>query len=261
MSIVTLTTDFGLRDPYVAAMKGVLYSECPSVEVVDLTHDIAPQDILEAALFLAGAVPYFPPGSVHVVVVDPGVGTGRRPVVVLAGKQLFVCPDNGLLTLFTREHPVEEARVISNPAFLRHPVSPTFHGRDVFAPTAARLACGAALEKVGEPAGDLVQLDVPRPERQGEHRICGAIIHVDRFGNLITNIPQGLLPGEKEVSVRIGAHCLAGLCTTYADVATGRPLALIGSSGYLEIAVREGNAGAQLRIARNAHIVIDTAPA
>ncbi len=260
MSVVTLTTDFGKRDPYVAAMKGVLCCECPGVQMVDLSHDIAPQDVLEGALFLAGAAPYFPPATIHVAVVDPGVGTGRAPIVVSAGGQRFVCPDNGLLSLFARQHPVEEARVVSNPVFMRHPVSATFHGRDIFAPTAGRLACGAPLEEVGDLLGEIVLLDVPCPERESERRLQGTVIHVDRFGNAITNIPHSLLADVAIEAVRAGDHCIEGLYATYGDVAPGRPLALIGSSGYLEIAVRDGNAGAELELSPGTCVTVNTLP-
>jgi len=260
MPVVTLTTDFGVRDPYVAAMKGVVCAACPGVQVIDLTHDIAPQDVLEGALFLAGAAPHFPAGTIHVAVVDPGVGTARNPLVVAAGGQVFVCPDNGLITLFAREHPIAEARVIANPAFLRHPVSPTFHGRDVFAPAAGRLAGGARIEEAGDRIEEVVLLDVPCPERDSGGQVRGAVLHVDRFGNAITNIPRSFL-GEGDVgSVCVGSHRIERLHTTYGEVDAGQPLALIGSTGHLEVAVRDGHAGRQLQLERDTPVAVGVSP-
>ena len=257
-SLVTLTTDFGARDPYVAAMKGVLLSICPELNVVDLSHEIAPQDVLEGALFMAGALPYFPAGTVHVAVVDPGVGSERKPIAVSVGGQTVVCPDNGLLTLFAREHPIDEVRVIENPRFMRAPLSATFHGRDVFAPAAAKLACGEPLEGAGPELDGIVTLMVPRPRTEGR-RIRGEVIHIDRFGNAISNIQRSVVGEAKLVEVRLGRHVLAGLRRSYADVAAGEPLALFGSSGHLEIAVSGGSASAQLGIGRGdpLEVVID----
>jgi len=146
--LVTLTTDFGHRDPYVAAMKGVLHQRCPAVHIEDLSHDLAPQDLIEAALFVEAAMPYYPPGTFHIVVVDPGVGTARRPLALKADGQYFICPDNGLMTLYLQQHPLETAHVITNPAWMLPEVSATFHGRDIFASAAAMLASGSSLEAV-----------------------------------------------------------------------------------------------------------------
>jgi S-adenosylmethionine hydrolase len=245
--ILTLTTDFGDQDPYVAAMKGVMLRECPQARIVDLSHSIAPQNIHEAALFLAGSAAYFPPHTIHVVVVDPGVGTARKPVAVAAGGQRFICPDNGVLTLFLREHPLEKAREIANPAFMRENVSATFHGRDIFAPCAARLAAGQPWHEVGPPLDRLVQLDFPEATRSGAG-VTGEIIHIDRFGNCVTNIQQHLLRDCMDCRVEVGAIVLDGLTDTYASTAVGDPLALIGSSGLLEIAINRGSAAAILNL-------------
>lgn len=244
--LVTLTSDFGLRDPYVAAMKGILCRHCTGVQVVDLTHDITAQGILEGALFLAGATPYFPLGTIHVAVVDPGVGTERRAIAVLADGQYYVCPDNGLLTLIVREHTVEKAHAITNPAFMLETVSATFHARDVFAPTAARLAAGASIEEAGEAVTHLTQLEIPAPEVDAQGGISGRIIHTDRFGNLITNISLSLLAGRRPRGVSAGTLRLDGIRRTYADVRVGEPLALFGSSDHLEIAVNHAHAGREL---------------
>ncbi|MDP6605577.1 MAG: SAM-dependent chlorinase/fluorinase [Dehalococcoidia bacterium] len=253
--LVTLTSDFGMRDPYAAAMKGVMLDVCPDLRLVDLSHEIAAQDVLEGALFLAAALPYFPAGTVHLAVVDPGVGGDRRPVAVRAGGQVIVCPDNGLLTLFTRHHTVEEAREITNPAFMRTDLSATFHGRDLFAPAAARLACGASLAQAGPAIDGLVTLDVPEATRDGS-AVRGEVLRIDRFGNAISNISRALLDGRTAVEVRARDVALPGLHRTYADVARGEPLALFESNGYLAIAVSEGDASAAFDIARGSTVEV-----
>ncbi len=250
--IITLTTDFGLRDPYVAAMKGVLLKHCPDARIVDLTHDIAPQDLMDAALFADTALPWFPEGTIHVLVVDPGVGTARRPIAARAGGQCFVFPDNGLLTLLFRKHAVEKACVITSCPFMPEEVSQTFHGRDIFAPAAAWLASGHGLGTLGPPTSMLVELDFPAHVAGANGSVHGEVVHIDRFGNCITNIPSALF-GDAAVShcavIHNGAKTLP-LRGTYADVARGAALALAGSSGRIEIAVRNGNAAALLGLQR-----------
>ena len=255
MGLVTLTTDFGTRDSYVAQLKGVLLSGCEELRVLDLTHEIAPQDRVEAAIFLRGAVPTFPPGSVHLAVVDPHVGSERRAVAVAIAGQFVVCPDNGLLTLLARAHPIEEARELTNPALRREPVSATFHGRDVFAPAAAHLACGGAFGEIGPAAGGLVELALPEPRGEDGGTVTGEVIHIDRFGNAVTNIPRTGLP-EGAAQLRVGGRRLP-LRRTYADVASGEPLALIGSGDLVEVAVRDGDAAAALGIARGDRIELE----
>ena len=246
--LVTLTTDFGARDPYVAAIKGVLLDCCPRLQVVDLTHEIAPQDVLEGALFLAGALHYFPAGTVHLVVVDPGVGTERQAVAVAAGGQFIVCPDNGLLTLFLRRYVVDEARLISAPAFMRETVSPTFHGRDVFAPAAARLACGTALAEAGPRVDELVMIDIPECVREGD-RVRGEVVHIDRFGNAISNIDRASVGDGLVHEVYVDNYAPAlQLHRTYGSVPAGQALAVFGSADYLEVAVNRGSAAGTLGI-------------
>ena len=258
---VTLTTDFGWRDPYVAAMKGVLLRGCPDeLRIIDLSHEIAPRDVLEGALFLAAALPYFPEGTVHLAVIDPGVGTARRPIAVTAAGQAVVCPDNGLLTLFARAHPLEQAHEIAAGRPARAAVSATFHGRDVFAPAAARLACGEALGDLGPAldAREIVALDIPRPRREGAV-IRGEVIHVDRFGNAISNIDRATIGDAAVREVRAGGRVLGARRRTYSDVAEGEALALLGGSGQLEIAVNGGNASVQLGLGRGDPIELVTA--
>lgn len=258
---VTLTTDFGVRDPYVAAMKGVLCGICPDARILDLSHDIAPQSVEEAALFIAGAAPYFPAGTIHLVVVDPGVGSTRRPLAVRAGDQLFVYPDNGLLALFLRRHPLQDAHVIIDPRYIAPQVSATFHGRDIFAYAAGHLAAGVPLEALGPPAADLRGLHLPQPiEHEGGIR--GEVIHVDRFGNLITNIPRAMIGGSevRVPQVKAGKGAPLAILRTYSDVLHGRLLALFGSSDFLEIAVNGGSAAAELRAGVGAPVEVEWKP-
>ena len=254
--IVTLTTDFGTRDPYVAQLKGVLLARCEGVRVHDLTHEIAPQDVLEGALFLAAAVPTFPPGTVHLAVVDPGVGTARRALAASVSGQHVVCPDNGLLTLLARRADIEEVRSLENPSLRREPVSPTFHGRDLFAPAAAFLACGGALEELGPPVDAPVELPLPRPRIEGD-RLAGEVLHIDRFGNAISNLASSDVEAAagRVIHVEAGGRQLP-LARTYGDVAEGEALALIGSADLLEVAIRGGSAATALGLGRGSEVTI-----
>ncbi len=255
--LITLTTDFGERDFYVAAMKGVILSRCPQASVVDLGHALPPRDLVAAALFLEGAAPHFPDGTIHVAVVDPGVGTLRHPVAVRAGNQCFVCPDNGLLTLVLKHLPLHEARVIASPACMAVSISPTFHGRDVFAPAAAYLAAGNPFCEIGPVQETLHKLNIPEPAWVSETRLDGAVIHVDAFGNLVTNITAAWLIGKKIRRLRVGLLTLKGIASTFADVPEGEPLAYFGSSGRLEIAVNQGHAANQYGVARNSTVELE----
>jgi hypothetical protein len=242
-------------------MKGVVLQRCPGARIVDLTHDIAPQDLLEAALFLSGSVPHFPRGCVHVVVVDPGVGTARHPIAASAGGWLFVCPDNGCLTLLAGRYGMDDCRIIAHPDCFEPEVSSTFHGRDVFAPTAALLACGFRLERVGPRLEEPVRLEIPQPRRSGGC-VTGEIIHIDRFGNCITNIPVTVLDeigpiDERAAGVRTPGGRPLELHAAYGEVPPGVPLALWGSSGYLEAAVNGGSAELSLGLARGDRISLE----
>lgn len=257
--IITLTTDFGSRDAYVAAMKGVILSICPDARLVDVSHEIAPQDIMEAAFVLRDAVQYFPAGTVHLAVVDPGVGGSRRAVALSAGDQLFVGPDNGLFTLLMGSREPDELVVLSRAEYWRTPApSTTFHGRDIFAPAAAHLACGKTLQDVGVPSATLEPLywALPIADEQG---VQGWVVHVDRFGNCITNISRALLDGGHEgrtVKCYVGTAIIPNVQNTYGDVASGEPLALFGSSGFLEVAVNNGNASKLFSIRKGASVNI-----
>ncbi|MFP3895836.1 MAG: S-adenosyl-l-methionine hydroxide adenosyltransferase family protein [Anaerolineales bacterium] len=248
--IITLCTDFGLGDGYVAAMKGVMLSIAPKARLVDISHQIAPQSVWEGAFVLRSAYAFFPLGTVHLVVVDPGVGSERRAVAVRVGGHLFVAPDNGVLGYILQEEREVEAVSLTNPAYWREAVSKTFHGRDIFAPVAAHLARGVPLEDVGEPLEELVGLDLPVPERQSGSTIIGHVIHIDGFGNVVTNIPASMLQEDARWKVVAGEKQIIDLSSTYASARRGDPIALIGSHGFLEIAVREGSA------ARIAHLTV-----
>jgi len=242
--VVTLLTDFGLKDPYVGVMKGVLLSINPDATPVDLTHEVAPGDVFVAGTTLLEAYPFFPEGSVNVAVVDPGVGGARRPIAFHTDGRFFVGPDNGLFWPILRRGPLPPIFHLNRERFFRHPVSATFHGRDVFAPVAAHLTLGAALEDVGTRITDPRTLPIPEPRKQGS-ALIGEIIRVDHFGNLITNIHRIDLEDFArggQLVIRAGKIALQGLRDYYAAVAPGEPLALIGSSNFLEISVNQGRA-------------------
>lgn len=241
--IVTLLTDFGLADAFVGIMKGVILSINPRAQLVDLTHAVPPQQILPAALVLRSAVPFFPAGTVHVAVVDPGVGSARRPIVIESEHGILVGPDNGVLALAAALRPCGAARVIENPTLLRQPVSQTFHGRDIFAPAAAHLSCGVRADALGPRVDSIVELALPAIQHTPSG-LRGEVIYTDHFGNLLTNIDADALARfpAQSVSVSIDGKPVAGPRNAYAAVPVGAALAIVGSWGLLEIAVRNGNA-------------------
>jgi S-adenosylmethionine hydrolase len=247
--LITLLTDFGLRDTYVAEMKGVILGINPGAVLVDLCHEVPPQDIVEGAWLLAQAAPAFPYGTIHLAVVDPGVGTGRRALAAAAGGQFWVGPDNGIFHLVFSRHP--EARVVSleNPRFFREQISPTFHGRDIFAPVAAHLSRGTPLEGFGPPITDPVPLPLPEP-RWEPHQVQGEIVRVDHFGNLVSNIPGDRLRAWLEgrtPRTAVGSLIITGLVETYGHLPPGEFAALVGSHGRLEIARVQGHAAHSLQ--------------
>lgn len=249
LPVVTLTTDFGLRDPWVGVMKGVILGIARDVRLVDLTHEVAPHDVLEGALALEGAAPFFPGGTVHLAVVDPGVGGARRALVVTRGGQRFVGPDNGLFTPFLHA-PGWQAFELAAAEYRLPERSATFHGRDVFAPAAAHLALGVPPDRFGAEVRDPVRL--PWPEaRRAPDGVVGEVVHVDRFGNLITSIRAGDLAGAG--SVVAGGQEL-GLVRAFGDIGPQEVAGLIGSSGRLEIAARESSAAARLGVGRGAPV-------
>lgn len=251
--LLTLTTDFGTQDAYVAAMKGVILGIQPTVRMVDITHEVTPQDVMEAAYVLRGAVPFFPPETIHLVVVDPGVGTDRRPVALRHEEQWFVGPDNGLFTLLLDGSAPDELVVLDRPAYWRTPeLSATFHGRDLFAPVAAHLASGRGLHEVGSPAEGLSPLHWALPIEDDEG-LRGWVVHIDRFGNCMTNIPRDRFEARRRgrpIKGYAGSATFEALRPTYGAVPAGEALLLFGSGGTLEVAVNGGNASSLLGIRR-----------
>ena len=257
--LLTLTTDFGTRDAYVAAMKGVMCSISPALRMVDVTHEVTPQDVMEAAFVLREAVPYFPEDTVHLVVVDPGVGTARRPLALRSGGHWFVGPDNGLFPLILDEASPDAAVVLDEPRFWRTPEpSTTFHGRDIFAPAAAHLSAGAPLDTLGSPAGPLEPLHWALPITEAEG-IQGWVVHVDRFGNCITNITRAAFKPhgtDHPLKCFVGTTVLEAVQPTYGAAPASEPLLLFGSSDHLEVAVNGGNAAELLDIRKGTPVDI-----
>jgi S-adenosylmethionine hydrolase len=260
--VITLTTDFGTADAYVASMKGVILSLNPKAVIVDISHAIEPQNVLQAAFILSTAYPYFPKGTIHLAVVDPGVGSQRKAIILKTPAAFFVAPDNGILSYVIDEHgktpgkparhipsvadqrklpPGLEAVAITNPEYWHHPVSSTFHGRDIFAPVAAHLSLGVSLHKFGDSMSQVHVFNIPRPYKNAQGDLIGRVLHVDSFGNLITNIRSNYLPAEK-VTIAIGKQRINGISQFYAG--TKGLAAITGSSGYLEISLTNGSAAA-----------------
>ena len=244
LPIVTFTSDFEEREPYVASTKGVLYARCPGVQIVDLSHQIPRQGIAEGALFISCAVPYFPEGTIHIV----AVASGARPIVASLCRQFVICPDNGVLTLLAERYEIDEARAITNPDLNLSEGGQTYFARDVFAPAAAMLARGEALGDVGDPIETVAKLNLPRAQRETNRLVTGQIIHINRYGSLVTNIHRSLLDGFAVTKVKVGEFPVGPLSESYWQVESGRPVALFGSSGYLEIAYNGDRADTKLKM-------------
>jgi S-adenosylmethionine hydrolase len=253
--IIAMLTDFGTRDHYAGAMKGVALGICPDVTLVDISHDLVPHDVFGAALELAAVYRYFPAGTIFLVVVDPGVGSARRGIAAEIGEYRFVAPDNGVLTAVLDEHPAKRVIELIERKYARPTVSRTFEGRDRFAPAAAWLAKGIDLAALGRAAGVVQRLDIPHPALD-EGAINGEVLRVDRFGNLITNIDRRTF--EKlaggPLDIRIGPHQVSRVVSTYADASDGEICALFGSSDHLEVAAYGTNAAAALDLSRGAPV-------
>jgi S-adenosyl-L-methionine hydrolase (adenosine-forming) len=258
--IITLTTDFGLSDHYVGTVKGVLLGINPNAQVVDICHLVQSHDVLDGALTVAQAYQYFPAGTVHMVVVDPGVGSARRPILAVTGKHLFVAPDNGVLSLvYEREERVTVHHVDASHYFLQ-PVSNTFHGRDIFAPIAAWVSKGVERAKIGPEITDYVRFTVPKPKREG-NIVKGTVLKVDRFGNLVTNITPELVPEllaapPAPFSLTVGKAAVKTLRTNYAQAAAGEVFAIVGSMGYLEISANRAPASQLAGVGRGAEVTM-----
>lgn len=246
-SIITLTTDFGLSDHYVGTMKGVILGIAPSAQIVDISHEVAPFEILDGAYTIAQAYPHFPKGTVHVVVVDPGVGTARRPILAEAAGQFFIAPDNGVLTMMY-ERDKHKVRAITNERFFLPAPSRTFHGRDIFAPSAAWLARGRRPAEFGKIIPDYVQLAILKPQRMGKRIWSGTVLKTDRFGNLITNLHVDEFGDirKRPFELSVGLRRVGRLCSTYAEAAPDEFFAIVGSSGYIEVSLNQGSASRQM---------------
>lgn len=260
MAVIALLTDFGLADEYVGVLKGVICGINPGAVIIDVTHGIAPQNVAAAAYTLKAAYRYFPQGTIHVAVVDPGVGTARDIVAVRCQGHLFLAPDNGLLAPIVLEHPSDEGYRVENQDWFRHPVSSTFHGRDVFAPVAAHLSRGLPLKALGRPLNlhTLQPLDVQEPCFDPTGALEGQIVGVDRFGNLITNISREHLSalGTGKLDILLGDRTITAMTRTYAQGRAGEILALIGSRDCLEIAINGDSASDALNLTHGAAVRI-----
>jgi S-adenosylmethionine hydrolase len=249
--IVTLTTDFGLSDPFVGIMHGVVLNVHPETTIVDISHAVPSYDVLDGAWTIAQAYRLFPPRTVHVVVVDPGVGSTRRPLIVETDDYVLVAPDNGVLSLVEAREPKFSVRYITAERYFLQPVSQTFHGRDIFAPVAGWLSKGVAPAEFGPEVTDHVRLALPAVERIGGNRLRGAVLKVDKFGNLITNISERDAPALFAASplpfiLLIAGQAITRLCRSYAEGGEDELFTIVGSSGYLEIAARQASAAEKL---------------
>ncbi len=237
--LIALLTDYGHRDAYVGILKGVIHSICPTARIVDVCHELPPQSIYAGCHLLSECHAHFPEGTIFVSVVDPGVGTERRSVAARTDRHVFVAPDNGLLSFVKPK----EIRVLDNDAYHRNPVSPTFHGRDIFAPVAAHLAAGVPFASLGSATRSLVRLKIAPFKKSGK-KILGRVLWIDRFGNLVTNIPESEVAGPSSVTIR--GTTVKGLSRTYGEHGKGDLIALIGSGGHLEISLVQGSAAGAL---------------
>lgn len=266
MSIITLTTDFGTDDEYAGIMKGVILSLNPSAVIVDITHHIDPQDLVQAAYIIYSSYRYFPQGTVHVVVVDPTVGSDRNIIAFKITDHIFLAPDNGVLTLLINEGNINSIARIDNTRYFLEPVSHTFHGRDIFAPVSAHLSMGVSIKKLGTPVAlkNLICLSIPEPYFSDYGELVGSIVSIDHFGNLITNINLDDLekidhsvPGKK-LCINVGRDKIRGLSPNYSSTTPGHPLAIIGSRGYLEISINGGNAANHFMLEKGDVVRINT---
>lgn len=258
--IITLTTDFGLNDHFVGAMKGVILHAAPEAEIIDISHAVQPFDILDGALTISQAYSYFPSGTVHVVVVDPGVGTARRPIILSGDRHSFVAPDNGVLSLVYEREERRSVRHVTAEHYFLQPRSNTFHGRDIFSPVAAYLAKGVEPARFGEEVTDYVRFAAPRPKPVDERTLRGVVLKVDRFGNLITNITPADIPRLFEPAaafkITVGKGQVTRICANYAEGGPGEAFGILGSMGYLEIATNRGSAYQFLGAAKGSDVTV-----
>jgi hypothetical protein len=257
--IITLLTDFGTEDHYVASIKGVILSINLQCTLVDITHQVRPQDIKEGAFILANVCFYFPKGTIHLSVVDPGVGSPRKSILLVTQDHFFVGPDNGLFTIAAPRERVKQVVALTNPKYFLPQVSPTFHGRDLFAPVAAHLSLGVKPNAFGHEIDSWVELDLGKPRIKGRE-LVGEVLHVDAFGNLISNIDEQqffLFAKDHPFVIKVGERTIHGLRKGYWNGEMNETMALFGSRGFLEISVREGNAQKRLKVKRGDRIIIE----
>lgn len=253
--VITLLTDFGLQDEYVGVMKGVILSINPDGRLVDITHNVTRHDITQAALAISASFRYFPKGSIHVIVVDPGVGGKRKVICLKQEGHFFVAPDNGVLSMVIQDKKVEKVCAITNPKYFLKPVSDTFHGRDIFAPVAAHLSKGAKMHRFGEEIAlaDVCRLEIQTPSVSTNGELVGTVITIDHFGNLVTNISQATFERfrdnakSRQVAVRLGRFKINGVSRSYERVKVGSPVAIFGSRNLLEISLNQGDAGVHFK--------------
>lgn len=258
--IITLTTDYGTDDHLVGTMKGVILKINPDTKIVDINHHVAPFDVLDGALSIGAAYRYFPPRTVHLVVVDPGVGTQRRPILASGDQHYFVAPDNGVLSLVYERVSTLSVRHITADHYFLSPISNTFHGRDIFAPVAAWLAKTGQTASFGEEVSDFARFSLPKP-KASDNIVKGVVLRVDHFGNVMTNfspenVPQLTTPGGK-IKILVGGKEIHQLAQTYAQGAPGVVFAIPGSSGFLEISVNKGSAARALGVQRGAEVTVE----
>ncbi len=256
--VITLLTDFGTQDHYVASMKGVILGINPRCTIVDISHQVRPHDIQGGAFLLGAAFRFFPKGTIHVSVVDPGVGGPRRPILIATSRYYFLGPDNGLFTLALLQDRVKQGVALTRRKYFLPRMSTTFHGRDVFAPVAAHLSKGVQPQAFGQEIDTWESLNIPGPKRKGRG-LQGEILHIDGFGNLISNISEACLSefsGAHSLSFQVGKSVIDGLKTAYCEAKRGEAMALIGSTGFLEVSVREGNARKELGVTRGDKIEV-----
>jgi len=259
-AIITLTTDFGTGSPYVAQIKGVILSICREVDLVDISHAVAPQNVREGAVVLADTTPRFPVGTIHVAVVDPGVGTARRLIYAEIGRQRYLTPDNGLVSLLASQEQPTRIVALENPQFWLPQQAATFHGRDILAPAAAHMVAGVDPVQLGPLRDELVMLDWPQPQRNARG-LAGEVLYVDSFGNILSNITRehiAALGSPASMTIELAGRQIRGLVRSYGAALAGECVALIDSQGRLEIAVVEGNAARDLSVRAGAPVVVAT---
>lgn len=254
--IVALLTDYGLQDAYAGILKGSLLSVNPAARIVDLTHDIPPQDIREGGRVLSAARPYFPTGTVFVAVVDPGVGTDRAILGVETDRHYFIAPDNGILGFLDRGGTIRRIVRVTESRYFLKPVSRTFHGRDIFAPVAGHLSKGVDLGRFGPGIGRITTSEASAPRVSTAGAVNGEVVSIDRYGNLITNIPGDLLRDSRDIRITVGRRIVRALSGSYADAKKGELLALVGSTGHLEISVNQGSARSAAKIQRGDRVLV-----